>query len=108
MAAAAAAVFTEATQLMDGAEQLKYLAERIPATFVYADIDVEHAGLFSGVRGRQIAGRFASIATSPFAYGARAQREQWVALVAALSKQGSQRFAPETLTNPSGFAGHRA
>ena len=28
-----------------------------------------------------------------------------VALVAALSKQGSQRFAPETLTNPSGFAG---
>ena len=29
-----------------------------------------------------------------------------VALIAALSKQqGSQRFAPETLTNPSGFAG---
>ena len=28
-----------------------------------------------------------------------------VALVAALSKQGGQRFTPETLTNPSGFAG---
>ena len=28
-----------------------------------------------------------------------------VALVAALSKQGGQRFAPETLTNASGFAG---
>ena len=29
-----------------------------------------------------------------------------VALVAALSRtQGPQRFAPETLTNPSGFAG---
>jgi ABC-type branched-subunit amino acid transport system substrate-binding protein len=28
-----------------------------------------------------------------------------VALVAALSKQGAQRFAPETLANPSGFAG---
>ena len=27
------------------------------------------------------------------------------AIVAALSNQGSQRFAPETLTNPSGFAG---
>src|SRR5215207_3716549 len=27
------------------------------------------------------------------------------ALVAALSKQGGQRFSPETLTNPSGFAG---
>jgi ABC-type branched-subunit amino acid transport system substrate-binding protein len=28
-----------------------------------------------------------------------------VALVAALSRQGAQRFAPETLTNASGFAG---
>jgi hypothetical protein len=28
-----------------------------------------------------------------------------VALVAALSKQGGQRFSPETLTNASGFAG---
>ncbi len=28
-----------------------------------------------------------------------------VALVAALSKQGTQRFSPETLANPSGFAG---
>ena len=28
-----------------------------------------------------------------------------VALVAALSKQGPQRFAPETLANPSGYAG---
>ena len=29
-----------------------------------------------------------------------------VALVAALARtQGAQRFAPETLTNPSGFAG---
>ncbi|MEV4281515.1 ATP-binding protein [Actinoplanes xinjiangensis] len=65
-------------------DQLKYLAERIPATFVYAGIDVEDAGLFSGVRGRQIAGRFASIATTPFAYGTRTQREQWTALVSAL------------------------
>lgn len=68
----------------ESSDQLKYLAERIPATFVYAGIDVEHAGLFSGVRGRQIAGRFASIATTPFAYGSRDQREQWTALVAAL------------------------
>jgi hypothetical protein len=68
----------------ESSDQLKYLAERLPATFVYAGIDVEHAGLFSGVRGRQIAGRFASIATTPFAYGATVQREQWTALVAAL------------------------
>ncbi|MEO3779374.1 hypothetical protein ABGB16_21530 [Micromonospora sp. B11E3] len=68
----------------ESSDQLKYLAERVPATFVYAGIDVEHAGLFSGVRGRQIAGRFASIATMPFAYGTRPQREQWAALVGTL------------------------
>lgn len=29
-------------------DQLKYFSERIPATFVYAGIDVERQGLFSG------------------------------------------------------------
>ena len=42
-------------------DQLKYFAERLPATFVYAGIDVEAAGLFAGTRGRQIAGRFTVI-----------------------------------------------
>ena len=30
--------------------------ERIPATFVFAGIDLERQGLFSGIRGSQIAG----------------------------------------------------
>ena len=53
---------------------------------------------------RAFAGRYRAkfgadpVRTATLAYDA-------VALVAALSKQGSQRFAPETLTNPSGFAG---
>lgn len=47
-------------------DMLKYFAERIPATFVYAGIDIERAGLLSGPRGEQIAGRFAVIRTSPF------------------------------------------
>jgi hypothetical protein len=38
------------------------------------------------VRGRQIAGRFSSIATQPFAYGTRTQREQWAALVSTLEQ----------------------
>ena len=58
----------------------------------------------SGFRG--FAGRYRAkyggepVRTATLAYDA-------VALVAALSKQqqGAQRFAPETLTNPSGFAG---
>ncbi len=39
-------------------DTLKYFSERIPATFVYAGINVEREGLFSGTRGQQIAGRF--------------------------------------------------
>ena len=65
-------------------DQLKYLAERLPATFVYAGIDVEAAGLFAGTRGRQIAGRFTLIPATPFAYGTTGQREQWRALVATM------------------------
>jgi hypothetical protein len=65
-------------------DQLKYFAERLPATFVYAGIDVEAQGLFAGVRGRQIAGRFTVIPAVPFAYGTSGQREQWRALIATM------------------------
>lgn len=57
---------------------------RLPATFVYAGIDVEAQGLFAGVRGRQIAGRFTVIPAVPFAYGTAGQREQWRALIATM------------------------
>jgi hypothetical protein len=60
-------------------DTLKYFSERIPATFVYAGIDVERQGLFTGTRGRQIAGRFCLIETIPFPY-----TEQWQGLVASL------------------------
>ena len=65
-------------------DQLKYFAERLPATFIYAGIDVDSAGLFAGTRGRQIAGRFTVIPATPFAYGSTAQREQWRALIATM------------------------
>jgi DNA transposition AAA+ family ATPase len=68
----------------DVSDQLKYFAERLPATFVYAGIEVEAQGLFAGVRGRQIAGRFTVIPATPFAYGTSEQREQWRALIATL------------------------
>lgn len=67
-------------------DQLKYFAERIPATFVYAGIDVERANLFAGTRGKQIASRFTTISTQPFAYGTKVQRETWRALVATLEQ----------------------
>jgi hypothetical protein len=67
-------------------DQLKYFAERLPATFIYAGIDVEAQGLFAGVRGRQIAGRFTVIPAVPFAYGTSEQREAWRALVATMEQ----------------------
>jgi hypothetical protein len=71
----------------DGAEtsdQLKYLSERIPATFVCAGFDLEERGLFSGSRGRQIAGRFATIEATVFGYATTGQRRDWHALIATL------------------------
>ncbi|RFU36668.1 ATP/GTP-binding protein [Actinomadura logoneensis] len=65
-------------------DQLKYFAERLPATFIYAGVEVEAQGLFAGARGRQIAGRFAVVEAAPFAYGTAEQRNAWDALVATL------------------------
>ncbi len=68
----------------EASDQLKYFSERLPATFVYAGINVEHVGLFSGTRGEQIASRFTAIHTHSFAYGTAVQRDNWKALVATL------------------------
>ncbi|GAA2226596.1 ATP-binding protein [Kitasatospora cystarginea] len=60
-------------------DTLKYFSERIPATFVYAGINAEREGLFSGTRGEQIAGRFTLIPTRAFPYN-----EEWKRLVARM------------------------
>ena len=60
-------------------DTLKYFAERLPATFVYAGINVERNGLLSGTRGEQIAGRFGMVPTGPFPFG-----PDWTALVSAV------------------------
>jgi hypothetical protein len=70
----------------DASDQLKYLAERIPATFIYAGINAQGSGLFAGTRGQQIAGRFGVITCQAFPYGTAAQRQQWQALIATLEQ----------------------
>jgi AAA domain len=50
----------------EASDTLKYFSERIPATFVLAGINVERAGLLSGTRGEQIAGRYSMVRTGPF------------------------------------------
>ncbi|MBD3008244.1 TniB family NTP-binding protein [Streptomyces sp. 5-10] len=62
-------------------DTLKYFSERIPATFVYAGVDLEANGLFDGTRGRQIAGRFGVIETVPFP-----RTEEWAGLVTTLEQ----------------------
>ncbi len=75
-------------------DTLKYFSERIPATFVYAGIDVERGGLFTGIRGRQIAGRFCLIATSPFP-----RTTEWEGLVATMENAlRLHRHIPGALT----------
>ena len=73
-----------ATRWGGGVRPAEVLHRSLPATFVYAGIDLEVQGLFAGVRGRQIAGRFTVVPAAPFAYGTGAQRQQWRALIAAL------------------------
>src|SRR6266516_6645868 len=69
----------------EASDTLKYFSERIPATFVLAGINVERAGLLTGARGEQIAGRFTMVRTGPFS-----QDQQWITLIAAL--EGSLRL----------------
>jgi hypothetical protein len=73
----------------EASDMLKYFSERIPATFVYAGIDVERNGLLSGTRGEQIAGRFGMVRTSAFPRG-----EYWTGLISAL---GLHRHQPGAL-----------
>jgi hypothetical protein len=68
----------------EASDQIKYLSERIPATFVLAGVDLEGNGLFAGRRGGQIASRYSLIRTSPFPYGTDDERVAWQALVATL------------------------
>jgi len=85
-------------------DTLKYFSERIPATFVYAGISVERAGLLSGTRGEQIAGRFGMVRTSPFPAGG-----QWSGLVAALEDSlRLHRHVPGTLTSLDRYLHQRA
>jgi hypothetical protein len=50
----------------DLSDHLKYFTERLPATFIFAGINVESGGLFTGIRGQQIAARCVMTRTGKF------------------------------------------
>ncbi|MFF3573847.1 ATP-binding protein [Nocardia jiangxiensis] len=68
----------------DASDQLKYFFDTISATFVYAGLDLDESSLFSGVRGRQIAGRFIPINTRSFAHNTVEAKRDWIKLVATM------------------------
>jgi len=68
----------------EASDQIKYLSERIPATFVLAGVEIEGTGLFAGRRGGQIAERYSLITTSPFPYRSAEDQRAWHALTATL------------------------
>jgi len=65
----------------EASDHLKYLAENVASTFVYAGIDTAKTGLFNGIPGRQLAGRFVPIHTRPYPYATTGDRNQWRDLV---------------------------
>ena len=72
------------TRTRSGAEtsdQIKHLGERVPATFVYASVDVHSSPLLVGPRGQQLAGRFKLLRNDPLPYGTEPQRQVWLELV---------------------------
>jgi hypothetical protein len=62
----------------DMSDHLKYFTEHMPATFVYAGINVERS-LFAGLRGKQISARSVMVQTGPFGFG-----DEWRSLVVSL------------------------
>lgn len=77
------------TRTRAGAEtsdQIKHLGERIPATFVYAGVEVETSPLLTGQRGAQLAGRFKLQRSTPLSYGTVAQRAVWLELVSDMEQ----------------------
>jgi hypothetical protein len=87
----------------DMSDHLKYFTEHLPATFVYAGVDVERSGLFTGVRGKQIAGRCVLISTGPFPCQA-----EWAGLLATLDAAlRLHRHRPGTLPRLSTYLHQR-
>jgi hypothetical protein len=79
-------------------DQLKYFLDSVSATFVYAELDLAENGMFAGMRGRQIAGRFISLTTSAFGYATEGEKEAWAHLVAPIETSlRLHRHKPGTL-----------
>lgn len=88
----------------DMSDHLKYFTEHMPATFIYAGINVENSGLFTGVRGHQISARSILTTTGPFPYN-----DEWLSLIATLEAAlRLHQNTPGTLVTEAKYLHHRA
>ena len=86
----------------DMSDHLKYFTEHLPATFAYAGIDLERR-LFTGIRGKQIAGRCVLVSTGAYPCDA-----EWKALIATLETAlRLHRHEPGTLTRSARYLHRR-
>ncbi|MFJ8664018.1 TniB family NTP-binding protein [Streptomyces sp. NPDC093795] len=99
------------TRTRSGAEtsdQMKHLGERIPATFVYAGVDVEASPLLTGPRGAQLAGRFTLIRNTALPCATDEQREIWRAVVTDMEEALRLRHhTPHTLARHADYLHQR-
>lgn len=66
---------------------LKALHDMVPATFIYAGIDLEESELFHGALGRQISGRFSEMTLTRYNLSNPEHAEQWKGLVHSFERQ---------------------
>lgn len=60
---------------------LKALHDMVPATFIYAGLDLDESGLFHGPLGRQISGRFSEMKLTRYNLSNPEHAEEWRGLV---------------------------
>jgi hypothetical protein len=88
----------------DLSDHLKYFTEHLPATFIYAGINVESSGLFAGIRGQQIAARCVLTKTGKFPY-----RQEWQSIVATMEHVlRLHRHEPGSLLKQGKYLHHRS
>ena len=93
-------IFIQSKAGAEASDFLKYLAERISTTMVYAGVEVRSAGLFDGVRGRQLAGRFTLVPARPFSLATASGQQAWKALVRRFESNLRLIHHDDTLTLP--------
>ena len=65
----------------EAVDVLKILHNRVPATFIYAGIDLTHGSLLSGARGQQLSGRFQLLELTRFNLSDQTRAKEWRSII---------------------------